>query len=317
MNMQMDVLKVQTVFLYSFLYDVVNLDGWLYAAGPGLVFIVYPQAVTLLPWPQLWSICFFSMIVLLGVDGQVSSQFDIYLGHPCGIFTFTRLSSHVSHNCLQFIALESIVTSLSDIYPAYIRKGYRREVLLFLICAFCYVVGQLLVTQVSDSCPPLVTRVNGHVEDPPPEYSNEIHFCVLILGRHVLSDDIRPLCMQRPFSPSAGDLPVVDYWMGLWWVAVARPPSHIYSCKLTLRSLHRLAPAGSERFCGNIADMIGYKPHALIKYSWMYGTPLTCIVSVWSAVWMELDCICIDDDHHCLHPWTGHFDIPECQIHSH
>lgn len=53
-----------------------------------------------------------------------------------------------------------------------------------------------------------------------------------------------------------------------------------YLYKLTPRSLHWLAPAGSERFCGNIADMIGYKPHALIKYSWKYGTPLTCIVSV-------------------------------------
>lgn len=155
------------------------------------------------------------MIVLLEVDGQVSSQFDIYLGHPCGVFTFTRLSSHVSHNYLQFIALESIVTSLPDIYPTYMRKGYRREVLLFLICAFCYVAGQLLVSQVSYSCPPLVTRANGYVEDPPPKYSDEVHFCVLILGWHVLSDDIRSLRMQRPFSP-AGDLPVVDYWMGLW-----------------------------------------------------------------------------------------------------
>ncbi|XP_034528832.1 sodium- and chloride-dependent GABA transporter 2-like [Notolabrus celidotus] len=85
-------------------------------SGPGLVFIVYPQAVTLLPWPQVWSVCFFAMIILLGIDGQ-------------------------------FAGLESIMTSLTDVYPAQIRQGYRREVLLFLICAMCYLIGLLLVSE--------------------------------------------------------------------------------------------------------------------------------------------------------------------------
>lgn len=162
--------------------------------------------MTLLPWPQFWSFCFFSMIILLGVDGQVSLTFTSNIPH------FTRLSSHVSHHYLQFIALESIITSISDIYPTYMRKGYRREALLFLICAFSYIVGQLFVSQVSNSCPLLTTQANRHIGHPPPE----VHFCVFILGRQVFSDDIRSLCMQRSNSPSAGDLPVVDYWMGLW-----------------------------------------------------------------------------------------------------
>ncbi|KAM7402181.1 hypothetical protein PAMP_017445 [Pampus punctatissimus] len=85
-------------------------------SGPGLVFIVYPQAVTLLPWPQVWSVLFFSMIILLGIDGQ-------------------------------FAGLESIMTSLSDVYPSQIRKGYRRELILMLICAFCYLFGLLLVSE--------------------------------------------------------------------------------------------------------------------------------------------------------------------------
>ncbi|XP_056885960.1 sodium- and chloride-dependent GABA transporter 2-like [Takifugu flavidus] len=179
-------------------------------SGPGLVFIVYPQAVTLLPWPQLWSVCFFSMIVLLGVDGQ-------------------------------FIALESIVTSLSDIYPAYMRKGYRREVLLFLICASSYVVGQLLVSQAG-------------------------MYFLMIFDHYVCSGPA--LLLLAIFQSSI-----------IGWVY------------------------GSERFCGNIADMIGYKPHALIKYSWMYGTPLTCIGTL---IFLSVRYTPIKFNNSYVFPWWGY-----------
>ncbi|XP_056156735.1 sodium- and chloride-dependent GABA transporter 2-like [Lampris incognitus] len=84
-------------------------------SGPGLVFIVYPQAVTLLPLPQLWAVCFFAMILLLGIDGQ-------------------------------FVGLESIMTSLSDVYPSLIRRRYNRELLLLLICVTCFLFGLFMVS---------------------------------------------------------------------------------------------------------------------------------------------------------------------------
>lgn len=42
--------------------------------GPGLVFIVFPHALAKMPLPQLWSVIFFLMLILLGIDSQVRLQ---------------------------------------------------------------------------------------------------------------------------------------------------------------------------------------------------------------------------------------------------
>lgn len=55
----------------------------------------------------------------------------------------------------------------------------------------------------------------------------------------------------------------------------------MYNMKLRQSSCNVcVSVLGAERFSNNIADMIGYKPISLIKYFWMYGTPLICSVSV-------------------------------------
>lgn len=38
--------------------------------GPGLAFIVYPRALNMMPWPHLWAVLFFVMILLLGLASQ-------------------------------------------------------------------------------------------------------------------------------------------------------------------------------------------------------------------------------------------------------
>ncbi|XP_047432682.1 sodium- and chloride-dependent GABA transporter 2-like isoform X2 [Mugil cephalus] len=84
-------------------------------SGPGLAFIAYPRAVSMMPLPQLWSVCFFLMIIMLGLDTQ-------------------------------FVSLEALMTSVADLYPQVIRRGHRRELLLLLVCIVCFLVGLVMVT---------------------------------------------------------------------------------------------------------------------------------------------------------------------------
>ncbi|XP_067113843.1 LOW QUALITY PROTEIN: sodium- and chloride-dependent GABA transporter 2-like [Osmerus mordax] len=85
-------------------------------SGPGLAFIVYPRAVAMMPVPQIWSVCFFIMIILLGLDSQ-------------------------------FVGLECLMTSVVDLFPGTLRRGFRRELLLLLICSVCCILGLSLVTE--------------------------------------------------------------------------------------------------------------------------------------------------------------------------
>uniref|UniRef100_A0A671QH30 Transporter n=1 Tax=Sinocyclocheilus anshuiensis TaxID=1608454 RepID=A0A671QH30_9TELE len=84
--------------------------------GPGLAFIAYPQAVAMMPCPQLWAACFFIMIILLGLDTQ-------------------------------FVAMEVFMTSVMDLYPMVLRKARRREIFLLLFCLFCFFSQLVMVTE--------------------------------------------------------------------------------------------------------------------------------------------------------------------------
>lgn len=59
--------------------------------------------------------------------------------------------------------VEGQITSIVDLYPALLRKGYRREIFIAVMCFMSYLLGLAMVTKVSSptvsSVTPLLLNV--------------------------------------------------------------------------------------------------------------------------------------------------------------
>lgn len=42
--------------------------------GPGLIFVTYPQAISMMPFAPFWAVIFFFMLFTLGIDSTVCHQ---------------------------------------------------------------------------------------------------------------------------------------------------------------------------------------------------------------------------------------------------
>uniref|UniRef100_A0A671L5U4 Transporter n=1 Tax=Sinocyclocheilus anshuiensis TaxID=1608454 RepID=A0A671L5U4_9TELE len=86
-------------------------------SGPGLAFIAYPKAVSLMPLAPLWAVLFFLMLLVLGLDSQ-------------------------------FVGVEGFITGIMDMLPPKSFLGsQRREVIVAICCFTCFTIDLSMVTQ--------------------------------------------------------------------------------------------------------------------------------------------------------------------------
>ncbi|XP_046738199.1 sodium- and chloride-dependent GABA transporter ine-like isoform X2 [Diprion similis] len=85
--------------------------------GPGLVFVVYPQALAKMPASQLWAVLFFFMLVCLSLNSQ-------------------------------FAIVEVVVTSIQDGFPNWIKRLLLcHEMLVLIICVVSFLFGLPNITR--------------------------------------------------------------------------------------------------------------------------------------------------------------------------
>lgn len=84
--------------------------------GPGLVFIVYPEAIATMTGSVFWSIIFFLMLITLGLDST-------------------------------FGGLEAMITALCDEYPRML--GRHREIFVAILLLLIYICALPTTTYVS------------------------------------------------------------------------------------------------------------------------------------------------------------------------
>ncbi|CAH8680877.1 unnamed protein product [Schistosoma rodhaini] len=84
-------------------------------SGPGLGFIVYPKAIGTMPGSPFWSICFFIMIILLGIDSM-------------------------------FAGVEGFIVAAGDYFPYILMNKKYRCIFVGCVCIVSYFVGLSMVT---------------------------------------------------------------------------------------------------------------------------------------------------------------------------
>ncbi|EDV59240.1 sodium- and chloride-dependent glycine transporter 1 [Drosophila erecta] len=103
--------------------------------GAGLAFVTYPEAIAMLPIPQLWALMFFFMLFLLGID-SVFVQLEAIMTSILDEWYWVR--SHkwklTLISCLVFLVFSSIMCTNGGMYILQLFDWYSSSIAVIVIC---------------------------------------------------------------------------------------------------------------------------------------------------------------------------------------
>ncbi|XP_075552545.1 sodium- and chloride-dependent GABA transporter 1-like isoform X2 [Dermacentor variabilis] len=108
---------VAGVVIFSVLGHLAHVTGRevgdVFRSGPGLAFVAYPEVVAKMPAAPVWSVLFFLMLLVVGIDSQ-------------------------------FCTAEALIAGLIDVWPVLLRS---RKHVTFAFCTIQFLLGLSMVTK--------------------------------------------------------------------------------------------------------------------------------------------------------------------------
>ncbi|KAH8262793.1 hypothetical protein KR044_000360, partial [Drosophila immigrans] len=104
-------------------------------SGAGLAFVTYPQAVSMLPLPQLWGVLFFVMLFVLGIDSvfvqleaitsSILDEVEMFRNHKWKVTLIL---------CIIFFSLSTIMCTNAGMFILQLFDWYSSSLAIIVVC---------------------------------------------------------------------------------------------------------------------------------------------------------------------------------------